>query len=77
MKKSLRKRWSELDNTEDWDDECEMWPDIMHIRNCEKKRKVGEDEYRDIWREWCSLCGKMESIRKRTEDQEEKKNRNF
>ena len=71
----LEKRWNELDNTEDWDDECEMCkrPVILHIRHCEKKRIVGEDEYREIWREWCSLFGKMESIRKRKEDQEEKK----
>ena len=71
----LEKRWSELGNKEDWDEECKMCerPVILHIGPCERKIEVGEDEYREIWREWCSLFGKMESIRKMKEYQEEKK----
>ena len=71
----MEKRWSELGNTEDWDEEYGMCkrPVILHIGPCERRIEVGDDENREIWREWCSLFEKMESLRKRQEDHEEKK----
>merc|ERR1711867_419351 len=42
--KELEKRWSELRNKEDWDDECEKCerPIILHIGPCERKTVIGE-----------------------------------
>ena len=62
----LERRWNELDNTEDWGDKFEKCNRavIFHIRHSEKKRIVGEDWYRDIWKEYLSLFEKMEEERR-------------
>ena len=64
-----------------WDEECEMCerPVMLHTGLCERKTEVGDDEYGEIWREWrwfkekIDIISLKESIRKRQEDQEEKK----
>merc|ERR1711989_175031 len=50
----LEKRWSELRNKEDWDEECEKCerPAMLHIRQCERKTKMGDNKYGKICREW-------------------------
>ena len=51
----MKKKWSELRNKEDWDDECENCerPIMLHIGPCKPRKSViGDNEYRNICREW-------------------------
>merc|ERR1711867_312238 len=65
----LEKRWSELRDKDDWDEECEKCerPIMLHIEPCERKTEVGDNEYREICREWRWFTQKMKLIRTKKE----------
>ncbi len=79
-KEELEKRWSELRNKEDWDDECEMCerPIMLHIGPCETNRLIRDNEYiyrdneyRNICREWRWFKEIMNSIMKKDDEGED------
>merc|ERR1712115_405608 len=69
----LKKKWSELRNKEDWDDECENCerPIMLHIGPCKpRKTVIGDNEYRNICREWRWFKEIMNSIMKKDNEEE-------
>merc|ERR1712115_420254 len=69
----LKKKWSELRNKEDWDDECENCerPIMLHIGPCKpRKTVIGDNEYRNICREWRWFKEIMNSIIKKDNEEE-------
>ena len=81
----LEKKWSELRNKEDWDDECEMCerPIMLHIGPCEDSRIrdneyiYRDNEYRNICREWRSFKQTMNLIIKKHEIDGDNNGENF
>ena len=70
----LEKRWSALENKDNWDEACEMckMPGILHKGPCTRKEEVNAFEYGKLWEAWELFRKRMTPIRKLQVEQEEK-----
>ena len=60
----LAKRWSALENKDNWDEACEMckMPGILHKGPCTRKEEVNAFEYGKLWEAWDLYRKRMKPI---------------
>ena len=51
--------------------------EFLHKANCNRKAKVGEAEFSELWKAWSLFKERMEPIRKQYEDEIEKRNEKY